>query len=82
MSKQLLVPGHGLVSEGAAFEVDLNGTPVRLRWNTIAGKGRALCACGRLSEPLASASQRKHWHHEHKARIADSTLPQKAAPHV
>lgn len=34
------------------------------------GAGRALCACGELSEPLPSRQKRRLWQREHKAANA------------
>lgn len=57
--------GHGLVGEGAAHADD--GT--RRKWNTTAGTGRAMCACGWLSEPAESGAERKRMHRFHKEFI-------------
>lgn len=57
--------GHGLVGEGAAHNDD--GT--RRKWNTTAGRGRAMCACGWLSEPAESGAERKRMHRSHKEFI-------------
>lgn len=57
--------GHGLVGEGAAHNDD--GT--RRKWNTTGGPGRAMCACGWLSEPAESGAERKRLHRSHKEFI-------------
>ena len=57
--------GHGLVGEGAAHNDD--GT--RRKWNTTGGPGRAMCACGWLSEPAESGAERKRMHRSHKEFI-------------
>lgn len=63
----MIVSGHGLMNEGAAFNAD--GT--RVMYNTVSGVGHALCACGVMSEePLPSSGARRRWHKEHKAAVA------------
>lgn len=81
MSGQLIVPGHGLVAEGAAFGIGPNGEPFRLRWNSTAGQGRALCACTAHSPVLNTAAARKRWHVTHKLSILDTTDPKKGPIH-
>ena len=64
-----LVKGHALVAEGAAFDKEGDSTK-RVRYGTVAGRGRALCECGSVSPRLDSANQRKKWHREHKAEVS------------
>lgn len=64
------VPGHSLVSEGAAYAVEESGRIARVRWNSVGGYGRGLCSCGEFSDLLTSAHQRKKWHREHKSQVS------------
>ena len=71
MSKALIVPGHYLVAEGAAFE-DPYGTGTfnyRVRGNSVSGRGVGKCSCGERSEVLDSGAQRRLWHRDHKNDI-------------
>lgn len=73
MPKQLIVPGHSLVAEGAPFKMDPRGEPVRIKWNSTAGPGRALCSCALISPELSTAAARKRWHETHKLNVLDAT---------
>jgi hypothetical protein len=61
----ILVPGHTLVAEGAAF--DMLGKRVH-RW-TQGRHGRAMCSCGELSKILPTKSSRQRWHRAHKLAV-------------
>jgi hypothetical protein len=67
MSRALIVPGHGLVSEGLPH--DDEGYPLIRNGFSHGGTGRAKCSCGTLSEILDSANKRKQWHRDHKNQI-------------
>jgi len=75
-----VVPGHGLVSEGAAHD----DAGARL-WAHTGNAGRGKCSCGELSESLASGAARKAWHRRHKDDVTKLTaraawpLPEKVA---
>lgn len=57
-----VVAGHGLVSEGHAFNADGSWSHERT--------GHAKCGCGEMSEELPSTSARQKWHRGHKADVA------------
>lgn len=57
--KSTRIPGHALISEGAAHDAD--GRRLYCP-NNSGGSGRALCSCGALSEVLPSGAARKRWH--------------------
>jgi hypothetical protein len=61
------VQGHGLANEGAPF--DENGVRASAHHSSVAGRGRAKCACGELSEVLSSSTKRQQWHREHKDEV-------------
>lgn len=67
MSRALIVPGHGLVSEGLPH--DEKGEALIRNGFSHGGTGRAKCSCGTLSEILDSANKRKQWHRDHKNQI-------------
>lgn len=65
--KQLIVPGHTLVAEGAPHA--WNGRRyerLTLHGWSISGKGKGLCSCGATSKVLGTGAARKAWHREHK----------------
>lgn len=75
----MIVSGHGLQDEGAAFtsractDDVCRRTPTvrRVQPTTIGGAGHGLCACGAMSTHLDSGGERQRWHREqHKAELA------------
>ena len=73
----MIVSGHGLQDEGAAFtsrqcteDVCHKAPTVRRIGTGTGGAGHGLCACGALSEHLESGGARERWHREHKAALA------------
>ena len=73
MGKAVIVPGHGLMGEGAAYTVDTRGRVIRLLHNTVGGFGRAACSCGVFSDKLLlSSTARREWHRQHKAEVLES----------
>lgn len=69
---------HTLKSDGAPFNEKGN----RINPVGTAGDGRAMCACGALSDPLPTRAARKTWHAEHKGAPApvEQPKPEKPAP--
>lgn len=66
----MIVKGHGLCCEGAAYSRGEGGQRhIRSRWNSTSGVGYALCSCGATSDILDSANLRKAWHREHKVEV-------------
>lgn len=88
----MIVPGHGLVFEGAAHTANacqvwpcdtLAGVQrVNRRGepasNGIGGHGHGVCACGWTSPHLYSGAERRRAHNAHKAQLRGETP---AAPH-
>lgn len=67
---QTALRGHGLQAEGAPHDEDgdrIHGSGSRFLGSS--GEGRAKCACGELSEVLASAAERRRWHNAHKDEV-------------
>jgi len=52
--------GHGLVSEGKAYDDSGDYLGPAARW------GRGRCSCGDVSPWLRSTAARQRWHREHK----------------
>jgi hypothetical protein len=70
MGARLVVKGHTLRGEGAAYEPHERGGFRAIRnWGT-GGTGFAVCTCGVTSEVLSSSTQRRAWHRGHKADVA------------
>ena len=69
-----MVPGHGLQGEGAAYiEADYPGSGwQRVIFNSTAGEGHGVCACGEYSQMLSTAAARRRWHNGHKANVLES----------
>jgi hypothetical protein len=77
---QFVVPGHGLVAEGAAHT---SNKPSSCLWcpadaqpgtragsrssGGVSGEGHGRCSCGEQSEHLLSGAARRRWHYDHKA---------------
>lgn len=69
---------HTLKADGAPHAA--NGDLVNSNKST-AGKGRARCSCGQLSEILDSRAARKMWFNGHKANpVVEETTDDAAAP--
>jgi hypothetical protein len=71
------VPGHGLLSEGAAYRCGQfscdhcagRGGIVRVFNVGIGGQGHPRCACGWVGPWLASGAARRRAHNEHKKTV-------------
>lgn len=61
--------GHALVARGAPFGKDGRRVARRRYWSGTAGRGRALCGCGRTSPVLDTVAERIAWHLDHKAQV-------------
>jgi hypothetical protein len=73
----LIVTGHGLQAEGAAFDTAGN----RIAYNTVAGVGYGQCSCGERSDTmLDSGAARKQWHRDHKLAVVSETPADEPAP--
>lgn len=65
----MIVPGHGLVSEGWAHDKDGRKRDSRNE------PGYALCSCGVLEGPFLNTAQRKRWHKNvHKEQVKKQKL--------
>ena len=73
MSTSRRVEGHKLMGEGAAY--DGYRTLMQPFSRSTAGRGRAWCECGELSDVYETAADRKRWHREHKAAILGEASP-------
>lgn len=64
------VPGHTLVSEGAAFMCGAACCHGRrgqsYYYGGVSRAGHGLCSCGALSPYVDSGAARKRWHRSHK----------------
>lgn len=83
MLNQLIVPGHGLISEGAAHTAQScqewpcdKVTGIQrvdrrgvVAANGVGGHGHALCACGWTGPHQLTGADRKRSHRDHKVRI-------------
>lgn len=74
MSDRNRLAGHNLADEGAAFEM-VQGRAVRVRPNSVAGTGFAICGCGVHSPILDSGAARRAWHRAHKDQHRSTTQP-------
>lgn len=70
MAKQLVVPGHTLLFEGAPFQwSNVYESWARMPGRGTAGTGVGRCSCGAVSESLPSGVARQRWHRDHKLQV-------------
>lgn len=88
----MIVPGHGLLSEGAPYTAEVCSTfpcnkhqyvqrvnrQGELGAGGVSGHGHAACRCGVTSPHLYSGAERRRWHKAHKAELRGEVPP---APH-
>jgi len=88
----VIVPGHGLLDEGAPYTADVcSNFPCNkiagvkrvnrqgeLGNHGVSGHGHATCRCGGQSPHLYSGAERRRWHTAHKHELRGEVPP---APH-
>lgn len=72
---------HGLRNEGAAYTSKTctegpcktsDGQRIANPWGGVSGAGHGRCACGAESPHVRSGADRRRWHAQHKAEIAQA----------